>query len=132
MFSSVVVWAVRGLAGLRMSDDAADAGYARFELRPAPVAAIPAVNLTFASPRGDIECTWTVTGGGDAGSATFRLRASVPPNTRATVTMPTSLGGTLRDGALRGGARGGEAQVYDVGSGEWEFVSELTQRTVID
>ena len=115
MFSSVAVWFVQSLAGIRPAADAY--AFDRLVLAPrppyfvrapggAPEAGLSHVNVTWDTARGPVASAWTL----DAASGAFAWAVEVPPNAVAEVRVP--------------GKPGGGTSV--IGSGRYTFASTLT------
>lgn len=121
MFGDISAWFYKWLAGIDMAD--AESGDGRFVIRPHPVGDLTWVKAHHASIRGTIRSEWR------RSTKEFSLTIEVPPNTAATVNVPTSdKEGILIDGqnaacaeavtAMAGGT--GEA-MFAVGSGRYTF-----------
>jgi alpha-L-rhamnosidase len=116
-FGAVGEWMWRTVAGLN-PDDAAP-GWARFTVKPEPGGGLTHARGAYDSMRGPIRSEWTVAGG------VLTLKVALPPNTRATVYVPTK----NADAVMEGGRKAAEAPgvktvgaaVYEVGSGSYEF-----------
>jgi alpha-L-rhamnosidase len=120
---SVGEWLYRYVAGIDLDPDRA--GFARFLVRPCPGGGLESAKAEYDSVHGRIESSWQIADG------TFRLRVVVPANTEATVHVPTSEPMEVTEsGNPAAQAEGvehvekgdGEA-VFNVGSGEYEFVA---------
>ena len=134
LFGSVQKFFFRDLAGIRRDSP----GYATFSIEPQVVGGLTHARAELSTVRGAISTSWRRHNG------TFELDVAVPPNTRATVRIPKvgeahpliSEGGvtvwnrgepvTDRPGiaAARDEA---DAVVFDVGSGDYAFVSARPQ-----
>jgi alpha-L-rhamnosidase len=116
-FGAVGDWMYRSLAGIRP----AEPGYRKIEIRPVPGSGLAQASGSYDSPYGRIESGWRQGGGG------YELNVAVPPNTTATVYVPTDDpdGVSAPAGAQRVGAEDGYA-VFAVGSGRYAFRSPLT------
>jgi alpha-L-rhamnosidase len=80
-FLSIGAWFIEGLAGIRV--DPANAGFGHFHVAPDGVKQLDWVKASHRSVRGTIEVRWERAGG------KFHLHVAVPPNTTATVRIPT-------------------------------------------
>jgi len=85
-------WFVEGLAGIRPGPDGQ--GYKHFVIRPGLWDAAPMnwVKCRFVSPYGPIASDWRRSAGGK-----IELRIVVPPNTRATLFLPTTRAESVRE-----------------------------------
>ncbi len=83
-------WFYRGLAGLDL--DFTRAPGERIRIRPNVVGDITSARARYRSVGGEIVSDWKVEGG------TFHLRAIVPPNTTATVYVPTAAPDSVTEG----------------------------------
>jgi len=125
-FLSVGAWFTRGVVGIR--PDPLHPGYEHFFVAPALVGDLSWAKASFDSIRGPIASSWEVRG--DA----VILKVEVPPNTRATVSVPADdAGGVTEGGGPAGEAEGvrflraeAGAAVYEVGSGSYAFASEVS------
>ncbi len=130
-FGAVSEWMFQSLAGI----DTEGPGFRRLVLRPGPsgsrgqgeVAPIDWVHAEYRSLHGPIRSHWKLNG------QRFEWRGTIPPNTTATLYLPSA----ARRGIMEGGknlrdSRGmrflrmdGARAVLELGSGEYHFVSEL-------
>jgi alpha-L-rhamnosidase len=119
-FGAVYQWMVESIGGIR--SDGPD--YKRIIIAPHPDDQVSFANTTYASIRGPIETHWSRNG------KRLRLKVAIPANTTATVIVP---GGASRavyeSGRLASRSPGvtflrtdGDAAVYEVGSGNFDFV----------
>jgi alpha-L-rhamnosidase len=106
----VDAWFYEGLAGIR-SDPAAP-GFARFRIAPQVVGGLTSVQASYRSPYGVIRSEWTVAGD------RLTLLVEVPPNTTATIQIPT----TDPTQVTESGKAIGKA-LCEVGSGRYTFVA---------
>ncbi len=85
MFTSNVVWAYQGLAGIQAHPSAR--GFDRVNIKPAPPAdlTLTSVNASIATVRGVVSSAWTV-----APNGTLRITVCVPPNVEAELWLPGS------------------------------------------
>jgi alpha-L-rhamnosidase len=96
---SIGAWFIQGLGGIRVDEEAP--GFARIEIRPAPVGDLTFVRARHGSPYGDIVSEWHITGG------KLRLDVTIPPGATARVLVPG------RDGRT----------THEVGSGRHSFTT---------
>lgn len=94
----VIEWFYGDLAGIQ--PDEAQPGFKHILIKPHPVAALEWVEARYDSVRGPIEVRW------ERADGKFMLKATIPANTTATITMP---------------ARDGEPVVHEVTSGTHAF-----------
>ncbi|UCC97356.1 MAG: family 78 glycoside hydrolase catalytic domain [Phycisphaerales bacterium] len=85
-------WFIEGLAGIQ--PDPSGPGYKRFIIRPGVFGNKPLdwVNAQFDSPYGTIRSDWRIRG------TVLELKVSVPPNTTATLYVPTKDPGSIEEG----------------------------------
>jgi alpha-L-rhamnosidase len=99
-------------------------GFRNVIVRPQPVGDLSWVEASYASVRGTVSVRWEHRGG------RFMLKVTVPPNTTATVFMPSGDGDVAEGG---GGALGrpgvafvgrhGDRSEYSIASGSYSFNS---------
>jgi hypothetical protein len=124
MLGQIVEWFYRDLAGI--GADPAAPGFSKIVLRPQPVGDLTWVDASYASIRGPVSVRWERDG------ARFTLKASIPPNTTATLYLPAEKdAGVTEGGAPAEGRPGvaflqreGDRNVYSIESGSYEFVSQ--------
>ncbi len=100
MFGDVSNWFLQWLGGIGL--DPASPGFKHILIHPQPVGDLTWAKATHVSPYGEIVSSWKKDGG------RFTLTVTVPPNCKATVTMP-----------------GGHSAPAEVGSGTHEFEEPL-------
>jgi alpha-L-rhamnosidase len=85
-------WFIEGLGGIKPDPDAP--GYKRFIIKPGVLTdqRLEWVKASLESPYGEIRSDWKVSEG------TIQLRVSVPPNSTATLYLPTSNPKSIREG----------------------------------
>lgn len=117
-------WFYTGLAGIR--PDPSAPGFKRFVIQPAVVGNLTWVKAHHDSPYGRIVSAWATSGN------RLTLEVTVPPNTSATIHVPTSDPATVSEGGkvamnVRGlkflRSENGSA-VFEAGSGQYRFSSE--------
>ncbi len=123
-FGSVAEYLYRHVAGI----DADAAGFRSIVIQPAIADGLTWARASYRSISGRVASGWKVDG------KKLHLTVEVPPNTTATVFVPAA----NADGVTEGGAPAAKAKgvaferfengaaVYRVGSGRYEFASELT------
>lgn len=119
-------WFYAGLAGIR--PDPAGPGFKRMILKPAVVGGLTWVRAHYDSPQGRIESVWAKA----RGENVLSWRVVVPPNSTATIFVPLKKGGFIRESGFSLQARGLRQLraeegfvVFEIGSGAYEFASEL-------
>jgi alpha-L-rhamnosidase len=81
-YGSVIEWFYDTIAGLK--PDAAAPGWKKFRVAPQPGGGLTFATASVDTPYGLVKSAWKIDGD------TFVLEVSVPPNTEARVTLPTS------------------------------------------
>jgi alpha-L-rhamnosidase len=133
LVGDLAIWLHEYLAGIR--PDPARPGFKHIVMRPQPVGDLRWVRALYRSLHGPIRSAWKRDG------AWFEWQINVPPNTTATVHVPTSdpaavcEGGRNLAAAERSGDRAvsgirrleseGARAVFTVGSGHYRFTSPL-------
>ncbi len=120
-FGAVGEWIWRNIAGLNPDD--AQPGWKHFVVAPRPGGGVDWARSEYQSIRGRIACDWRIAG------TRLTLRVHVPPNTGATVRVPTSSPDTVSEsGRPAAKARGVQflrveptAAFYEVESGDYRF-----------
>jgi len=114
-------WFYQTLGGI--NNDPAQPAFKHIILRPHPVGDLRRVKASFRSPRGPIRSEWTID------DDIFEWRISIPPNTTATVHVPTS-GPVTENGRPAGSAPGirfltqtPDTAILAVASGNYHFIS---------
>lgn len=122
MFGSIDEWFYRSLLGI----NATAPGFEKFEIKPQPAGDLTWAKGSYRSIKGKIESGWRIEGN------QFTLAVSVPPNTKASIWMPSVLNGTVVE-MIKGKAnspvkvnqyRDGYAY-FEIGSGEYSFRSSV-------
>ncbi len=124
MMGSVSAWFYKYLAGI--NTDPRAPGFKRFIIHPDPVGDLTWVRSQYASMYGMIRSDWRKEDGA------FHLKVTVPVNTTATVYVPASDPSQVTEsGKPAASATGvkwvrneGGAAVFEVGSGDYEFVAK--------
>ncbi len=114
-------WMWRNIAGLNPDD--AHSGWKHFVVAPRPGGGVTWARASYESIRGRIACDWKLDG------ARFTLRLTVPPNTTATVRLPTAERSAVTESGLPAvqavGVKflhaTGKATFFQVGSGSYVF-----------
>lgn len=91
-------------------------------IKPSPPAKLDHAAGSYDTVRGRITTSWTRN---NADTDAVKLKVTVPPNVRATVHVPASTEHGVKEGgvALEGGRREAGSVVFEVGSGDYEFVA---------
>lgn len=125
VFGAVGEWVWRNVVGLAPDD--ASPGYKHFWVHPRPGGGLTWTKASYDSVRGRISVAWKL----DAN--TFELDLTVPPNTSATVYVPSAEAARVQEAGrdareskgvkfLR--AEGGEA-IFEVAAGSYQFRSQM-------
>ena len=112
----VTEWFYRDLAGIAPDETAP--GFKHTIIRPHPVPGLDWVEAEHESAHGRVAVRWEQRDG------RFRLTATVPANTTATVYLPAREGAAVKiaePGGVTSRGREGDRAVYAVGSGRFEF-----------
>jgi len=123
MFGSVSEWFFKGIAGIQPDPQAE--GFDRIIIRPNPVGDLTWAKGSYQSVRGPIKSEWKKADG------KLTLRVAIPPNTTATVYVPAAAAERVTEGGNPASKSSGVrllrsergAAVFQIGSGEYEFVS---------
>ncbi len=116
-FGAVGEWMWRHIAGL--NPDEARPGWKHFTVAPRPGGGVTWARAEFQSIRGRIASDWSLQ------TNRFTLRLTVPPNTTATVHLPTTDASRITEGGqpVAGAQATPDGAVLEVGSGTYEFSS---------
>lgn len=125
MLGHITEWFYKDLCGIECDPDGP--GFKKIIIRPDPVGDLTRARARYDSVRGLIETEWRREDG------TFRLRVTLPPNTRGTVWLPAlDAGGVTESGRPAGESPGveflrmeGDRAVFAVQSGTYEFQSRF-------
>lgn len=116
-------WFVEALAGIQ--PDPTGPGFRRFFIKPTPMADLNAASARYESIHGEIVSDWGLA------HDEIRLDVTVPPNTTATVHLPTSDPAHVLEGGepvsaapgVTPLAAGPDHAVFEVGSGRYSFLA---------
>jgi alpha-L-rhamnosidase len=133
MFGHIQEWFGNSILGIRQASDSV--GFKRLLLRPEPVGDLTSASGYYDSIRGRIESRWRIENG------CFYWHVTVPPNTTAELHVPSSEIEKITESGrpidqsqdivfLRAEPAGGMKEsvkraVFEAGSGEYEFASQL-------
>lgn len=114
MFGTVDDWFYQYLAGIQPAD-----GFHQITIRPYVPTGLTHVAASEQTPYGRTASEWTAAGG------KLTLTVTIPPNTQATIGMPTASGSTVHapPGANPAGTTSG-APAFTVGGGTYTFTSQ--------
>jgi alpha-L-rhamnosidase len=120
-FVSVGAWFLEGIAGIRL--DPATPGYKHFFIRPAIVGDLRRAKGEYDSPYGTIRSEWKLSEG------RLELAIDVPPNTSATVHIPTDDPKTVTESGrpatqspeVRQTSSEAGIAIFEVTSGHYQF-----------
>ncbi len=116
-FGAVGEWMWRNIAGLNPDD--AQPGWRHFVVAPKPGGGVTWASGEYQSIRGPIACDWKVEG------ARLALRVAVPPNTTATICVPTTDASKITESGQSASSvrTTPDCAVFEVGSGSYYFNS---------
>jgi alpha-L-rhamnosidase len=125
LVGDLVTWFYENLAGIR--PDPEQPGFKHVILRPTPVGDLTFVRASHKSPYGEIVSEWRREGN------QFTWNATLPANTTATAYVPASNVASVRESGRAPDQAPGvkylrteaSAVVYEIGSGNYHFVSTL-------
>ena len=126
-YGAIGDWMYRVMAGIEIDEQAP--GYKHVLVQPRPGGGFRNVSARHETPYGTVASTWKIQDG------RFELEVAVPPNSRATVRLPsarladvTEGGRPLADGNGVGERhQDGDAAVVEVGSGRYVFAYRLAK-----
>ncbi len=124
--SAVSEWLWRNVAGI--NPDEQHPGYQSFNIRPLPTKEVNWCNASYDSIRGKIATRWKIEGD------KFTLAVTVPPNTTATVFVPSSDANSVTESAKPTAQAEGVkllrqdngTAVFQVSSGSYQFTSRVS------
>jgi alpha-L-rhamnosidase len=121
-YGAIGDWLYRRVAGIDL--DPKVPGYKSIVIKPHPGGDMNDVKATHHTPYGPVGSQWNRTG------ETFRMKVSIPVNTRARIFIPTSggevhLDGEIIDGSTRETGPGYDYLLVEKGSGTYMFESQL-------
>ena len=119
MFGDISAWFYKALAGIQ--PDPQTPGFKHFFIAPQVVGDLTSARASYESIRGPIVSDWNVKKG------EFRLRVVIPPNSCATITLPTTdLAAATRAGISTPRLENGRV-ICEAGSGDYEFRCPLAK-----
>jgi len=118
MFGSVTAWFFKSLGGI--NPDPKSPGFKHIIIKPNIVSEIDFVNTTYPSQYGEIKSNWKTKNG------TFKLHVTIPPNTSASVFVPTGNIDHVSTDHSKVKFIGFENNFahYEISSGEYDFTSK--------
>ena len=118
MFGSVTSWFFKSLGGI--NPDPKSPGFKHIIIKPNIVSEIDFANTTYPSRYGKIKSDWKIN------NDTFKLHVTIPPNTSASVFIPTSTVDHVSTDHSKVKFIGFENNFahYEVPSGEYDFTSK--------
>lgn len=127
-FGAVAEWMYRTVVGIQ--PDPASPGFKHFTIRPRPGGGLTWAEGSYESIRGSISCGWRIREG------RVVVKVSIPPNTTATVFVPTSDARAVTEsGVAAATSRGVEfvraqvgAAVFELGSGRYTFEAPYQEK----
>jgi alpha-L-rhamnosidase len=125
MFGDISAWFYQELAGIHATPYRP--AFKHIVLRPRPVGDLTFVRASTRSPYGTISSDWKIEGG------TFRWKVTVPPNTTATIYVPSAAADRVMDGSTPATqARGlhfvrydGRSAIFLAAAGTYQFCAPL-------
>jgi len=125
MLGQIEEWFYHDLAGIQNAPGSA--GFKAIVIDPQPVGDVTWAKASYESIRGEIVSDWKRDGNA------FTLKATIPPNTTATVLVPAKSAGAVREGGKPAPQSAGVKflrfengrAVFAIESGSYEFKSEL-------
>jgi alpha-L-rhamnosidase len=124
LIGDLVVWFYEYLAGIAPDD--ANPGFKHIVMKPHPVGDLTFVKASFLSPYGPVRSEWNKEDG------KFDWQIAVPPNTTATVYVPTKNAESVTESGKPAAESPGvkfvrtenDRAVYSIGSGNYHFTTE--------
>jgi alpha-L-rhamnosidase len=125
LVGDLCTWFYENLAGIKSDQDRP--GFKHIFIQPSIVNGLDFVRASHRSLHGEITTEWHKTG------TSFTLHLSIPPNTTATVYVPTSNRASIRESGRAAEVSNGvrfvnvtpDATVFEIGSGNYAFSSIL-------
>jgi alpha-L-rhamnosidase len=116
-FGAVGEWMWRHIVGLH--PDETQPGWKHFVIAPQPGGGVTWAKGEYQSIRGRIQCDWKLADG------RFMLRAEVPPNTSATIHLPTQDASAITESGrpVAPDRTAADEAVFELGSGTYEFAA---------
>jgi alpha-L-rhamnosidase len=120
-FGAVGEWIWRHIAGLNPDD--ARPGWRHFTIAPRPGGGVTWAKADYQSIRGRIACDWRLESG------QFKLAATVPPNTTATIRLPTTAPSRITESGqpVRPAQVAAGCAFFEVDSGAYHFLSPFAE-----
>lgn len=117
VFGAVGEWMWRNISGF--NPDESYPGWKHFVIAPKPGGGVTWTKAGYQSIHGEITSDWKIEGG------KFRLCTTIPPDTTATICMPTTDAANITESGkhISPASTTTGAVTFEVGSGSHEFVS---------
>jgi hypothetical protein len=126
MFGEINEWFYRSLAGIQ--GDPTGPGFKKILIKPSVVGDLSAVKASYDSISGKIVSEWTYDG------QTVKLHVTIPPNTTATIYVPSDKGANIVQESGQPAARSSglkyqgmetatRSAIYQASSGDYNFSS---------
>lgn len=119
LLGDLLIWFYEDLAGIKTAPGAV--AFSRLEMKPYPVEGLDRVEASYDSVRGRIGSVWEKKEDGK-----FEWNVTLPANTSAEIWVPSAAGTAVEVSGKAEFLRDEPGySVYRIGSGNWNFVSEL-------
>lgn len=124
-YGAVGEWMYATIAGIDLDPEAP--GYAKIRIAPRPGGGMTSARGSLLTPHGRVETSWTLAG------SKFTLDVTIPPNTTATIHLPTADAEQVREGGapanqakglMRRATQGGAG--FDAVAGRYRFECPIT------
>ncbi|TSA32037.1 MAG: rhamnosidase [Verrucomicrobiaceae bacterium] len=114
-------WMWRNIAGFNPDEN--QPGWKHFVIAPKPGGGVTWAKSEYQSIHGAIQCDWKIENG------KLTLRATVPPNTTATICVPTTDAAKITESGkqVSPASTTSDTAVFEVESGSYEFVSPFSR-----
>jgi len=118
-YGAIGNWMYTTIAGINTDDVVT--GYKKIIIRPRPGGGLTSASATLETYYGKISTEWELVNGA------IRMKVTIPPNTSATVYVPTTDAHAVRNGGKRE-----RYQVKRIGAGEYRFEAPCKSSVMID
>jgi len=124
-YTGIAAWFTKSLAGIR--PDPAHPGFQKFLIKPLVIGDLTFAQASTQSPYGEILSRW------DRSGDQVKLKVTIPPNSSATVYVPTSNAQTVTESGKNASRAPGlhllktepGYAIFEAKSGQYEFTAEL-------